>query len=256
VDKIAASCVRYPPSTWSELRGQRPASDPEPSGSDGCPPLPRSAHIDEEQATNASLFLNDYIAFSTQWAPRAYEGFHEAVALFVLSTVAARRIRIECGPRGVYTSLYMALTARTTLFTKTTAADIGLALLEQAGLDALLADDVASPQAFLRSLTRYVPTNYGDLSEEEQARLTQQMAFTAQRGWFYEEWGQHLHCAFTAHLPLSFDRADVGLFNLLVPVASTLALALGACDVSSLHRLAPVRRFRPAGPRQYRAPER
>ena len=183
----------------AERRRTGDTPGPQPSDHYACPELPAYARIDTDQATNASLFLNDYIAFSTKWAPRAYEGFHEAVALFVLATVAARRIRIEFGPRGVYTSLYMALTARTTLFTKTTAADIGLALLEQAGLDALLADDDASPQAFLRSLTRYVPTNYGDLSAEEQARLTQQMAFTAQRGWFYEEWGQHLEAMMQRH---------------------------------------------------------
>src|SRR5262245_12526028 len=97
--------------------------------------------------------LDDYIAFSEVWAPRAYQGFHEAVALFILATMAARRIKIEFGPRGVYTSLYLALAARTTLFTKTTVAELGLELVRLAGLGALLADDESTPQAFLQSLT-------------------------------------------------------------------------------------------------------
>ena len=43
--------------------------------------------------------------------------------------------------------------------------------------------------------------------------------------------------ALLCRLPLCFDPTDVFFFNLLVPVASTLALALGACDMSSFHPL-------------------
>ena len=165
---------------------------PQPADPYACPELPAYARIDEAQAAHASRFLDAYSAFSKKWSPRAYEGFHEASGLFVLSTVGARRIRLGFGPHGVYTSLLIALAARTTLFSKTTTAELCLRLLEQAGLDFLLADDDATPQAFLRSLTQYVPSNYEDLPEVEQQRTLMQLAFTAQRGWFYEEWGQHL----------------------------------------------------------------
>ena len=86
----------------------------------------------------------------------------------------------------------MALCARTTLFSKTTTARLGVQHLEQAGLGFLLADDDATPQAFLRSLTQYVQPDYDELDPEEQQRIQMQLAFTAQRGWFYDEWGQHL----------------------------------------------------------------
>jgi len=168
------------------------APGPEPPDPYACPELPAYATTDAQSAAEASLFLDDYTSFSRQWAPRAYEGFHEAVALFVLATIAARRIKIELGPRGMYTSLYMALTARTTIFTKTTAADIGIALLDAAGLISLLADDDATPQAFLHSLSLSVPGNYKDMPADEQGHTRLQLAFAAQRGWFYEEWGQHL----------------------------------------------------------------
>src|SRR4029434_2776563 len=102
---------------------------------------------------------------------RAYAVFHEAAALFGLSTTAARRVKIEFGPHGVYTSLYMALAACTSLFTKTTAVDIALALLRAAGLQALLADDDATPQAFLRSLTLHIPPEYAELPPEVQEAL-------------------------------------------------------------------------------------
>jgi hypothetical protein len=170
--------------------GQTPG--PEPTDPFAFPALPDSARTNDAWADGASLFLDDYIKISRKWAPRAYEGFHEAVGLFLLSMIAARRVKILFGPRGVYTSLYIALAARTTLYTKSTAVDIGLALLDAAGLSWLLADDESTPQAFLRSLTRYVPSNYDDLPPEEQDSLTLKLAFSAQTGWFYEEFGQHL----------------------------------------------------------------
>jgi hypothetical protein len=172
-------------------RRNRLVLGPEPQDPYTCPELPASVKIDEACAAEASPFLDEYIAFSKQWAPRAYEDFHEAVGLFVLSTIAARRIKIELGG-GVYTSLYMALTARTTLFTKTTVAKIGIDLLDAAELGWLLADEDSTPQAFLHSLTLDVPNNYGQLSSTERKRLKNRLAFTAQRGWFYDEWGQHL----------------------------------------------------------------
>ena len=170
--------------------GQGPG--PEPTDAHACPALPAYAQTNEASAAQASLFLDDYIQISTQWAPRAYEGFHEAVALFLLSTLAARRIKILFGSRGTYTSLYIAMAARTTIYTKSTTANIGLALLDAAGLSWLLADDDSTPQAFLRSLSLYVPSNYAQLPPEEQDLTRHQLAFAGQRGWFYEEWGGHL----------------------------------------------------------------
>jgi hypothetical protein len=156
-----------------------------------CPPLPDVAQVDVELAAEASLWLDEYIEWSKQWAPRAFDDFHEACALFVLAITAARRVRIEFG-HGVYPSLYLALTARTTLYTKSTAADLAIALLKQAGLEILLAHDDATPQALLRAMAAHLPESYEDLSWEERATLAQRLAFAAQRGWFYEEFGQHL----------------------------------------------------------------
>jgi hypothetical protein len=160
-----------------------------------CPPLPphdaEDAELVARLAAEASPWLDRYIELSRTWAPRAYDDFHEACGLFDLSTVAARRIRIELGP-GVYPSLYQALVSRTTLFAKTTAAAVALGLLRQAGLAHLLSPDDATPAAFLRALVARLPDDYADLAPERRERLLLQLAFAAQRGWFYEEFGQHL----------------------------------------------------------------
>jgi Protein of unknown function (DUF3987) len=156
-----------------------------------CPALPDEAKVDEALAAKASPWLDNYVAFSGKWAPRAFAEFHEACGLFVLSTTAARRIKIRFG-RGVYTSLYITLAGRTTLYTKSTAADLAVEFLKRAGLEFLLADDDATPQAFVRSLTAHVPENCHEWSAEARVALCQRLAFAAQKGWFYEEFGQHL----------------------------------------------------------------
>jgi Protein of unknown function (DUF3987) len=86
----------------------------------------------------------------------------------------------------------MALAARTTLYTKTTGADLAIELLRRAGLGFLLADDDATPQAFLHAMTAHVPEHCDEFDPEAKAELCQRLAFAAQKGWFYEEFGQHL----------------------------------------------------------------
>jgi hypothetical protein len=86
----------------------------------------------------------------------------------------------------------MAMAARTTLYTKSTAADLAIFVLQRAGLWPLLAPDDATPQAFLRSMAAHLPESYDELSWEERAVVGQRLAFAAQRAWFYGEFGQHL----------------------------------------------------------------
>jgi hypothetical protein len=173
------------------------APGPEPPDPYACPELPASAHVDAALASEASPFLDDYIAFSHKWAPRAYEGFHGTVALFVLATLAAHRIKIALGA-GQYTSLYLVLAGRTGLFTKTTAADIGVALLKRVA-PYLLAADESTPQALIRAMAGVVRPDYSDMDELQQLTEQRRLAFAAQRGWFYEEWGQHLDAMMDSH---------------------------------------------------------
>ena len=116
-----------------------------------CPPLPELPDEDAELiarlAAEGSPWLDAYIELSRHWAPRAYEGYHEACGLFALSTVASRRVRIAFGPDGTYTSLYQALAGRTSLWTKSTAVAIAIGYLRTVGLSALLAPDESTPHA-------------------------------------------------------------------------------------------------------------
>jgi hypothetical protein len=82
------------------------------------------------------------------------------------------------------------LAGRTTVHAKSSATEIGRQLLQRCGLDFLLASDQATPQAFIQSLARTeLPANYDQLDEELRSRARMQVAFSAQRGWYFEEFG-------------------------------------------------------------------
>jgi hypothetical protein len=169
------------------------AEPPEPPDFDAVevPELPRAAQIDPALGIDASPWLDAYTAFSRNWSPRAYDGFHEACALWLLSTVAARRVRCDLGGDR-YTNLSIALVARTSLYAKSTTAKIVGGTLAAAGLDWMLAADDATPQKFISDLVRSIPNDYDRLPLDLQERARLRAAFPAQRGWFYEEFGMKL----------------------------------------------------------------
>lgn len=166
------------------------------------PPLPEPCLFDEMVSNGASPWLDAYCAYSQQWAPRAAAGFHQAIGLWVLSTVAARRICVELGNQ-VYPVLFLGLIAESSQYTKTTAAANGHTLLRRAGLQHLLAPDRSTPQALLRSMSGRVPQDYGQKNDEEQEGIQRRVAFAGQRGWYYEEWGGMLHQMTRQDSPMS-----------------------------------------------------
>lgn len=155
------------------------------------PELPEAARIDDVIGTDACPWLDEYIAFSRRWSPQSYDGFHEACGLWVLATVAARRVMLPFGG-DKFTPLYTALCARTSIWAKSTAANIAKETITAVGLSQLLAPDISTPQAFLRRLAERIPADYGKESPEAQALHQAALAFAGQRGWWHEEFGTHL----------------------------------------------------------------
>ena len=167
------------PNTLEELTGAE------------VPPLPKSAYIDPVVGANASRWLDEYTELSRSWSPRAYEDFHTACALWMLSTVAARRVVVHLGgPR--YPNLYIALVARSSLWAKSTTAKIVGQTLRDAGLSFFLAPDDSTPQRFISDLVRRVPQDWDQLDMFGRKAAMQRIAFPAARGWFYEEMGMKL----------------------------------------------------------------
>ena len=151
------------------------------------PPLPDSAKLPEGLSSKgACRWLEEYITLSKRWSPSGYEGFHEAVGLWVLSTIAARRIAM---PNGECTPLYVGLVARSGLYAKSTTAMIGIKLLKQAGLTYLLMGEDHTPQSFIKAMTGPVPDNYGRAESNSRVTMQNSLAFCAQRSWYKDEFG-------------------------------------------------------------------
>jgi hypothetical protein len=87
------------------------------------PPLPAYARLPEDIGRDACRWLKDYVRYSQTWSPRSFDGFHEACGLWLLSTIAARRVVVHYG-RPRYTNLYFLLAGRTTMHAKSSATDV------------------------------------------------------------------------------------------------------------------------------------
>jgi hypothetical protein len=176
------------------------------------PPLPSYARLPEDLGRDASPWLDRYIEFSREWSPRAFDGFHEACGLWVLATVAARRVMLPLGSK-MYTPLSILLVARTSLWAKSTTARIAIETLTAAGLDWLLAADASSPQKFIQDLTPRLPSDFDKLPPRQQQRIRKRLAFAGQRGWFYEEFGQQVHSMNRSDGPMAEFRGIIRRFD-------------------------------------------
>lgn len=157
-----------------------------------APALPAGVLLPVDLAMQASPWLDAYVAHSRHWSPRSFDDFHEAIAIWLLSTVAARRIVAHLG-KPHYTPLSIALAGRSTMHAKTTAAEIGMEVLRAAGLDWFLADDSATPQKFIRDRVQRRPDGYDSMPSDEAHAARQRLAFAGQCGWWYDEFGMLLH---------------------------------------------------------------
>ncbi len=177
-----------------------------------CPPLPAAAQLDPSLAVGAAPWLDAYIAFSRAWAPRAFDDFHEAVGLWVLSTVAARRVVTHLGPPR-FTNLYIANVARSSIWTKTTAAGIGSDVLAEAGLRFLLAPDECTPQAYVVAAANTRSIDWDRLAPDQDAQTRLEISFAAQRGWAYDEFGMKVDAMMRDNGPMAEFRGLLRRFD-------------------------------------------
>ena len=168
------------------------------------PPLPKRARYPDHLSREACPWLDQgYIPFSKKWSPRGYELFHEATGLWLLSTVAARRVGFHFGAPQ-YTPLYIALVGITTIHAKSATTRIANMTLDKAGLHWLLSANVTTPQKLMSSMagTR-IPADYATLSPDLQEQVRNRLAFSAQIGWYYEEFGMQLDAMVQKNGPMS-----------------------------------------------------
>jgi hypothetical protein len=161
-------------------------------GKEGYPELPAHVKANEARADEASPILDALIAFFKHWCTRSYDGYHEAVAIWVLTTIAARRVILRWRG-GMWTNFYIMLVSKSGRHAKTEAASYGTKVIRDCGLGFLLAPDETSPQRLLSKMSgKTIPRNYSLMNEDEKKWLCHKLAFSAQKGWQYDEFGDFL----------------------------------------------------------------
>ncbi len=196
IEQTIATLLERIPALAELIEGQgdehRPAAEETLLEEEGIPLLPSATKANEARADEASPTLDALIAFFQYWCTRSYQGYHEAVALWVLSTIAARRVSLPWR-KGIWTPLYIMLVATSTTHAKTEAASYGRRILEDCGLDYLLCPDEISPQKLMHNMAgTSLPRNYAVMSEVDQEYQRLRLAFSGQRGWLYDEFGNKL----------------------------------------------------------------
>ncbi|MBV6452070.1 MAG: hypothetical protein MHPDNHAH_02821 [Anaerolineales bacterium] len=156
-----------------------------------APDLPKEAKLPHDLELAGCPWLDQYVEFSDKWSPRSFDGYHEAIGLWILSTVAARRVSFPLGGER-YTNLYILLAGRTSLYAKTTAVKIAKDFLSEVNLSYLLLPDEITPQRMLVEMASKLPENWESLSVAQKDKVKKSLAFAGQKGWFHDEFGQNL----------------------------------------------------------------
>jgi hypothetical protein len=176
---------------------------PPPSTPPLMPPLPAGATLPDAARKGAATLLDAYVAHSQKWAPRSMRQAHIVCGLWLLSTINAGRDCVQMG-KTVLPTLFLAQIANSTMYAKSTVADVATEGIKQLGLGGLLAPDQSTPQALMRDMaTPHVPDEYDTQTDEARAATDVALAFHAQRGWFYEEWGTGLHQMMRTDSPMA-----------------------------------------------------
>jgi hypothetical protein len=165
------------------------ASDPiAPSSKPaGCPALPPAASAIATHAGPCAPWLDAYLAFARAAAPMTPRCFHEAAALFLVSTVVARRVVLRVSTKALYPNLFILFLAPSTIYRKTTGLNVVLGLMREAGLDHFLLPQRMTPEAIVQELGTGIPATLHQWDEPAQAQWLKERAFAAQRGWAIDE---------------------------------------------------------------------
>lgn len=155
-----------------------------------APPLPQAAQLTEAQrieARKGRKWLDMYVEYAAKAGPLSPDIFYEAMALWTLATVAARRMKVTIGGLSIYPNLYVFIVAPTTVYRKTTALNIARTVLDKAGLKFFLMPERATPEALFDYLAGKLPNNLGEQTEQEQRYWRAGRAFAAQRALLIDE---------------------------------------------------------------------
>lgn len=155
-----------------------------------APELPKAARISDElrvKAEKVGGWLKDYVAFGCKAAPMAPAIFHQVIGQALLSAAIARRVCLPVGNSVIYPNIYALIVANSTLYTKSTAFQLGERTLEKAGLRRFLLPVGITPQSLISELTNRAPETFSDWEKGDQDDWREERANAGQRAWLMDE---------------------------------------------------------------------
>lgn len=174
-----------------ELLSQQESDETVTVSEEAIPVLPASANIDYTLATSVRAWLDAFIARSSYYSPRGHRLFHEAMGVWILSALAARRLRLPIDD-GFYPSLYVSFCASTSKYAKSTTAKIAQVVMRMVESEHLLIDPNMSPQSFIQDASGQVSPNWEKMKLSQQAAEMKRLAHAGQRSMVMDELGERL----------------------------------------------------------------
>lgn len=151
-----------------------------------APELPPHASPDRELAKTTGRWLDIYTDYAMKVSPMTPRPFHETAALFLVSVVIARRIKVSMAYGDVFPNLFIAWLAPTTLYKKTTGLNIPRRILLR-DFPHLLTPQDFTTESFISDLAGQEPFNLDSASAAEQEAWRKERDFSAQRGLVLDE---------------------------------------------------------------------
>lgn len=156
-----------------------------------APELPKEAQLLAHLELDGCEWLDRYVEFGQKWSPRSSYSYLEATGLWILSTVAARRVSILYGA-GKYTNLYILLVGRSSIHAKSTAVGIAKDFINTIGLSYLLLPDECTPQRMIQEMSSTIPDKFSTFTSGKREKILKELAFAGQKGWYYDEFGMNI----------------------------------------------------------------
>ena len=148
----------------------------------------------------------EFLRFAKQLSPESYEPFLEGAFWWTCSAIAMRRIAINFS-EPMYTNLYIALCAKSTVWKKSTSLVPAERILKGLGLLHMSHKGSETPESFVQQASgNTIPKNWDELRELQQNAIKQELSTAGLEGLFIDELGQYLMDTRNANGPMGLWR--------------------------------------------------
>lgn len=166
----------------TELAALIPAQEPEKHQADEIPALPFTLL----QSSSVSGWINDYMIYANKISPMTPLRFHLSSALWLISSIVARRLYVPMDFARIYPNIWVLWVARSTIFGKSTSMDLTRRIARRTVPHILAAEDM-TPEGLLLDMSGAEPANLIQMRMDDQQAWTERRNFSGQRAWTIDE---------------------------------------------------------------------